>query len=184
MCPACGLGRASRRRLQLGLDRGFLAQRSGSSPVDRPVDHDPVQPGPERAPAIEAVQRPHRRQEGLLRDVLGRRGIVDHQVRGPVSPRPMAPVELLERLLRAALCRPNPAPLPPPVDGRRTGDRPAPRERDGDALRASVGGQMRLLPGARRNQRRLQCCHLPSNGPAPGHPSNTSCVAPEVPKAD
>ena len=92
--------------------RDVLAAR-GSSPaspaaprarvVDRAVDHDAVQPRAERPAAVEAVQRPDRRQERLLGDVLRGRRVVDHQPRGAVRARPVAAEELGHRLGRAPL---------------------------------------------------------------------------------
>jgi hypothetical protein len=62
-----------------------------------------VHPGPERAAAVEAVDRPDRGEECLLGDVLGGRGVVDHQVRGAVRAGPLAPKQLLKRLGRSPL---------------------------------------------------------------------------------
>ena len=74
----------ARRRLADASAGDLAPQRAGARPVDRAVDDDPVQPRPERPPAVEAVERAQRREERLLRDVLGRRGVVDDQPRGPV----------------------------------------------------------------------------------------------------
>ena len=56
---------------------GSSSRRSARAraPVDRPVDDDPVQPGPERPPPVEAVERANRREKRLLRDVLGGGGV-------------------------------------------------------------------------------------------------------------
>ena len=62
-----------------------------------------MQPGAERAPAIEAVERPDRREERFLGDVLGGRRVADDQVGGPVRAPPVPSIELLERLGRASL---------------------------------------------------------------------------------
>src|SRR5439155_9619303 len=70
------------------------------------VDDDPVQPGAERAAAIEAVEPAHRREEGLLCDVLCSSRVVDDEVRGAVRLWPVVPKQRLEigdgSLLRAA----------------------------------------------------------------------------------
>ena len=59
-------------------------------PVDRAVDDDPVQPGPERTAAVEAVEVPDGGEEGLLRDVLGGGGVVDDEKGGAVGARASA----------------------------------------------------------------------------------------------
>ena len=59
--------------------------------------------GAERPPPVEAVERADRRDERLLGDVLGGRAVVDDQVRGAVGAAPVAPEQLLERLLGAPL---------------------------------------------------------------------------------
>jgi hypothetical protein len=62
-----------------------------------------VEPRPERPAPVEALQRPDRRDERLLGDVLGRRSVVDDQIRGSVGAPPVAAKELLQRFLGAAL---------------------------------------------------------------------------------
>jgi hypothetical protein len=91
----------------------LAAQRARARPVDRPVHDDPVQPRPERAPAVEAVERADGRQERLLGDVLRGYRVVDDQVRGPVRGRPVRAEQRLHRLLRAGLCLPDPRALAP-----------------------------------------------------------------------
>ena len=75
---------------------GLAAQLAGARPVDRAVDDDPVQPGAEGPPAVEAVEVAHRGEEGLLGDVLGGRGVVDDEKGRPVRPRPVQPEERLD----------------------------------------------------------------------------------------
>jgi putative transcriptional regulator len=89
--------RRGRGRLGRGVDGELAAQRPRARPVDRAVDDDPVQPRPERPPAVEAVEGADGGEEGLLRDVLGRGGVVDDEVRGAVGAGPVAPDEGLER---------------------------------------------------------------------------------------
>ena len=64
-----------------------------------------MQPRAERAAAVEAVERPQRADERLLRDVLGGRRVVHDQPGGAVDRGPVAAEELLDRLGRAALRR-------------------------------------------------------------------------------
>jgi hypothetical protein len=73
-----------------------------------------VQPGPERAAAVEAVQGADRGEERLLGDVLGGGGVVDDQVGGPVGGSPVAAEELLERVLGSVLGLAEEDPLAPP----------------------------------------------------------------------
>ena len=49
--------------------------------------------------------RPERREKGLLRDVLRRRGVVDDEVGGLVQPRPVTVEQRLDRLGAARLRR-------------------------------------------------------------------------------
>src|SRR5207244_6903732 len=53
------------------------------------VDDDPVQPGPERSAAIEAVERAQGGEERFLGDVLGGRCVVHDEVCGAVRARPV-----------------------------------------------------------------------------------------------
>ena len=78
-------------------------QRAGPRPVDRAVDHDPVQPRAERPAAVEAVQRAQRRQERLLGDVLGGRRVVHDEPGRPVGRGPVAAEELVDRVRRPGL---------------------------------------------------------------------------------
>jgi len=55
-----------------------------------------VQPGPEGPPAVEAVECANRGEERFLGDVLGRRGVVDDEVGGPVGAGPVVPEKGLE----------------------------------------------------------------------------------------
>ncbi len=139
--------------LRLRLHCGLRAQRAGARPVDRPVDHDPVQPGAERAAAVEAIERPHRRQERLLRDVLGRGLVVNDEIRRTVGQGPVAPVESLERLPGPPLRVLDPAALVPPIRSGRSAPGRACPDPYGDALRATVGSHLNLLSGARRHGR-------------------------------
>jgi hypothetical protein len=77
--------------------------RPRARPVDRAVDDDPVKPRPQRAAQVKARQRAQRRQEGLLRDVLGRGAVAGDEQRGAVGAAPVAREELLDGVLRAAL---------------------------------------------------------------------------------
>jgi hypothetical protein len=67
-------------------------------PVERAVDDDAVQPGPERPPAVEAVDRAHRGEHRLLGDVLGRGSVLHDQERRPVRRVPVAPDQRLDRI--------------------------------------------------------------------------------------
>src|SRR5207248_5130123 len=80
-------------------------------PVDRAVDDDPVQPGPEGTAAVEAVERSDRGEESLLRDVLGGGGVMHDEVRGAVGARPVVPEERLQVVDRASLSAPHPGAL-------------------------------------------------------------------------
>ena len=75
---------------------GLASQLPRARPVDRPVDDDPVQPGPEGAAAVEAVEVAHGGEERLLRDVLGCSGVVNDEVRGTVGSRPVQPEQRLD----------------------------------------------------------------------------------------
>jgi hypothetical protein len=67
----------------------------------------------QRAPAVEAIQRTHRREKRLLRNVLCRSGVADHNERRSIRAVPVAPEQLLQSLLRAALRLPHPRALAP-----------------------------------------------------------------------
>ena len=157
-------------------------QRAGPRPVDRAVDHDPVQPRAERPAAVEAVQRPQRRQERLLGDVLGGRRVVDDEPGGPVGRGPVAAEELVDRVRRPGLGGADERRLAPAIPRGGSGDCPAPHERYGDALRAPLGDQPDVLPGARRNRRRRNCCHLPSKFAGTDRKGNTDRDVHEVPR--
>src|SRR5919199_2855348 len=100
------LRRLGRSLVELSGD--LTAQRASSRPIDGAVDDDAVQPGPERTAAIEAVERADGSDERLLGDVLGRRGIVHDEVRGPVRTRPVAAEKPPRRGLRPRLGLANP----------------------------------------------------------------------------
>ena len=105
---------------RLGARRASSAPTSrrsapGASEVDRAVDHDPVDPGRERAPAVEAVERPHGGEERLLGDVLGGCRVVDDVVGRAEGGRPVQLEERLERLARAVLGRAHEPPLRGPA---------------------------------------------------------------------
>ena len=70
--------------------------------VERPVDDDPVQPGLERPPLVEARQRGERALEGVLRHVVGHVTPPGHRPRHPPGPRPVAAEEL-----RGGVARPR-----------------------------------------------------------------------------
>jgi len=106
-----GLGRIRRRFSRKCIAADLGAKLPPPRPVDRAVDDDPVQPGREGAAAIEAVQRPHRGEKGLLGDVFRRCRVVDDEVGRPVGPRPVVAEELLERGGRAALRAADPGAL-------------------------------------------------------------------------
>ena len=95
-----------RRRLDPGVGH-LAAQLARAGVVDGAVDDDAMKPGTERPAAVEAIQRADGGEERLLCDVLGGGGVVHHEPRRPVGPRPMAAEELGEGLRRAALCRPH-----------------------------------------------------------------------------
>ena len=75
---------------------GFAAQRPRPRPVDRAVDDDPVEPGPERAAAVEAVEIADGGEERLLCDVLGCARVVHDEIRGAVGAGPVQPEERLD----------------------------------------------------------------------------------------
>jgi nicotinamidase/pyrazinamidase len=81
----------------------FPPESPCARPVDRPVHDDPVQPGSEGPPAVEGVECANRGEEGLLGDVLGCRGVVDHEVRGPVGAGPVVADKDLEVRGRSGL---------------------------------------------------------------------------------
>ena len=105
---------AGGERLALGLLGHLTTKGPGPRPVDRPVDHDPMQPGAERTPAIEAMKRPDGSQERLLSYVLGRRGVVDDQKGRAMGTRPMGAKQGLHRLVRAGLRAAHPGALATP----------------------------------------------------------------------
>ena len=72
------------------------AQAPRACSVDRAVHDDPMQPRPERAPAVEAVEVPDRGEKRLLRDVLGERAVVDDEIRRAVGAGPMSVEKRLE----------------------------------------------------------------------------------------
>src|SRR5207247_1152738 len=89
------------------------AQRPGTCPVDGAVDDDPVEPRPERPAAVEAVEGAKRGEEGLLRDVLRGRGVVDDEVGGAVGERPVVAEERLDVRGRAGPGASDPGELMP-----------------------------------------------------------------------
>jgi nicotinamidase/pyrazinamidase len=93
----------SRRRDDEPFVSDFPPEGSCPTPVDRPVHYDPVQPGPEGAPTVECVERANRGEERFLGDVLGRGGIVDDEVGGPVGPGPVVAEQGLEVRSRSGL---------------------------------------------------------------------------------
>ena len=94
-----------------GVVARLAAERTRTRPVDRAVDHDPVQPRAEGAQPVEAVERPDGGEEGLLGDVFGRRGVMHDEVRSAVRARPVMPEERLEVGDRAALRAAHPGAL-------------------------------------------------------------------------
>src|SRR5439155_6332691 len=74
----------------------FCTEFPSTCPVNGAIDRDPVQPGAERPAAVETIEVPHGREEGLLCDVLGGGGIVHDEVRRPVGARPVLAKEGLE----------------------------------------------------------------------------------------
>jgi hypothetical protein len=93
-----------RRRRDRGHGRGrHRVQPPRAGVVDRSVDDDAAQPRAERAPAVEAIERPQRGDERLLGDVLGGRRVVDDEPGGAVGARPVHGEKALERLRRAGL---------------------------------------------------------------------------------
>jgi hypothetical protein len=110
-----------------------------------------VHPGPERAAAVEAVDRANGGEERLLRDVLRGGRVVDYQIRRPVCPRPLAPEQLLERSGRAALHLAHETPLAQPLRG----------------IAARGAGEQARVPGRRGHERRWPVaghgCHRASH---------------------
>ena len=94
-----------------GVAADLRAERPCAGPVDRPIDDDPVQPGPERPAPVEAVERAHGREERLLGDVLGGSGVVDDQEGGAVRARPVRAEEGLEVGGRSGLGAAHPGAL-------------------------------------------------------------------------
>jgi moderate conductance mechanosensitive channel len=84
---------------------------AGARPVDRPVDDDPVQPRPERPSPVEAVERADRREERLLRYVLGGGRVTDHEQGGSVRAPPVVTEQVLECALVTALRGAHPGAL-------------------------------------------------------------------------
>jgi hypothetical protein len=91
-------GRSRRLTASGGLVAHLAAPPSRAQQVERAVHHDPVKPRAEGPPAVEAVERPHRRKHRLLRDVLRCARVVDDQERGPVCAVPVAPDKRLDRV--------------------------------------------------------------------------------------
>ena len=83
----------------------------GPGPVDRAGPHDAMQPGPDGRRRSKRWKRADGSQKGLLGDVLGRRGVVDDQERGPVRPTPVGAKERLHCLIGAGLRCPDPGAL-------------------------------------------------------------------------
>ena len=80
-------------------------QRVRTRPVERAVGDDAMQPGRERARAIEAVEHADGLQERLLGDVLGRVRIARDEIGRAVGLPPVAAVELLDGARIAAAAR-------------------------------------------------------------------------------
>jgi len=95
-------------------------QAACACPVDRAIDDDAMQPRPEGAPAVEAIQVPDRGKEGLLRDVLGSRGVAGDEPGGPEGARPVLAKEPLEVGDRPLLGTPDPGALRHPPTVRRS----------------------------------------------------------------
>jgi hypothetical protein len=89
-------------------------ERARTRPVDRPVDDDPMEPGTEWPARIEALERPDRGEEGLLRDVLGGGRVVDDEVGGPVGTRPVLAEQVLDIRHGSGPGAPDRGPLPTP----------------------------------------------------------------------
>src|SRR5690348_4428602 len=114
---AVGLGRRRCGHVVAELDLG--AQAAGACPVDRAVDHDPVQPRAERAAAVEAVEVANSGEKRLLRDVLGGRRVAGDEPRGTQGARPMLAEQPFEVVDRALLGTPDPGALRHPTTLRR-----------------------------------------------------------------
>src|SRR5581483_2733636 len=100
-------------RAREGVAACLRPERAQARPVDRAVDDDPVQPRPERAAVVEAVEVANGGEERLLRDVLGGGGVVDDEVRRAVGAGPVVPEQRLEARGVASLGSANPGALPP-----------------------------------------------------------------------
>jgi hypothetical protein len=117
-CPSRGFARAARTRSPGRRPLRLSSQGASPRPVDRSIDDDAMQPGPEGSATVEAVERADGGQEGFLRDVLRRRPVLDDQVRRSVRAPPVAAKEGLERFSRSGLRGPNPYTLIPVGDRR------------------------------------------------------------------
>ena len=93
------------------LARDLAARLPRARPVDRPVHDDAVKPGRERPPPVESVERADRRDERLLGDVLRRRSVVHDEIGGAMGSAPVTAKELLHRLVRTSLRRPDDGPF-------------------------------------------------------------------------
>ena len=132
-----------------------------------------MQPRAEGPAAVEAVERAHGGEEGLLGDVLGGGRVVHHEPRRPMGARPMAAEELGEGLGRAALRGAARAPArtraPTPGAGRRraaSAGRPSARPRSSHGPLPSSRAR---LPG--------RPCHIRTVQPSSCRPIRTPTAA-------
>src|SRR5581483_5874534 len=98
-------------RAREGVAACLRPERAQARAVDRAVDDDPVQPRPERAAVVEAVEVANGGEERLLRDVLGGGGVAGDEPRSAKRARPVLAEEPLQVGGRAALGTPDPSAL-------------------------------------------------------------------------
>ena len=162
-----GLGRGRRCEVVAELDLG--AQPAGARPVDRAVDHDPVQPRAERAAAVEAVEVANGGEERLLGDVLGGGGVAGDEPRRAERARPVLAKEPLEVVDRAPLGTPDPGALRHPSTLRRAFLMRSIRRVD------LCGSMMRIAAheasAARPRRRDARCCSREPRAPPPARRS-------------
>ena len=151
-------------RRHVGGELGLRAEPARAGPVDRAVDDDPVQPRPEGAPPVEAIERADRRQECLLRDVFGGCGVVRDEIGRPIGPRPVGAEERLDVLHRAVLGAPHPGALAAPAWHRsptiraRSVSRSMRLRRPSRSMRRGTSAPLGAGAGAARPPARCRAC--------------------------
>lgn len=87
------------RRLGHGCGARLAPGVAHPGEVDRPVDHDPMQPRCERPATIKTLERTYGGEKRFLRDVLGAVAVVTDKVGSSLGGDPMAVKQRCERRL-------------------------------------------------------------------------------------